>query len=78
MRTIVNFLSVEWTRHVPKGVPTMLRKTMIVLADVATLTAGSASRNMFLNIFFVHHNSIAAAEHGSDFRIHANKVNMMK
>jgi hypothetical protein len=56
----------------------MLRKTMIVLADVATLTAGSASRNMFLNIFFVHHNSIAAAEHGSDFRIHANKVNMMK
>jgi hypothetical protein len=24
--------------------------------------------NMFLNIFFVHHNSTAAAEHGSDFR----------
>jgi hypothetical protein len=29
---------------------------------------------MFLNIFFAHHNSTAAAEHGSDFRIHANKV----
>src|SRR5580704_12568824 len=28
----------------------------------------TVSRNMFLNIFFVHHNSIAAAEHGSDFR----------
>ena len=24
--------------------------------------------NMFLNIFFVHRNSTAAAEHGSDFR----------
>jgi hypothetical protein len=23
---------------------------------------------MFLNIFFVHHSSTAAAEHGSDFR----------
>jgi hypothetical protein len=28
----------------------------------------TASQNMFLNIFFVHHNSTAAAEHGSDFR----------
>jgi hypothetical protein len=27
---------------------------------------------MFLNIFFVHHSSTAAAEHGSDFRNQAN------
>jgi len=31
-RTIVNCLSVEWTPSRPKRVPTMLRKTMIVLA----------------------------------------------
>src|SRR5882757_3797676 len=28
----------------------------------------TASQNMFLNIFFIHHNSTAAAEHGSDCR----------
>jgi hypothetical protein len=28
----------------------------------------TASQNMFLNIFVVHHNSTAATEHGSDFR----------
>jgi hypothetical protein len=28
----------------------------------------TASQNMFLNIFAVHHNSTAATEHGSGFR----------
>jgi hypothetical protein len=49
---VMNFLSVERTpsrpkicqsngrRRVPKGVPTMLRKTMIVLAKAAALTSG--------------------------------------
>jgi hypothetical protein len=32
----------------------------------------TASQNMFLNIFFPHHKSTAAAEHRSDFAIQAN------
>src|SRR6478735_6619989 len=32
----------------------------------------TASQNMFFNIFFVHHNSTAAAEHRSDLRYQAN------
>jgi hypothetical protein len=34
----------------------------------STWRDNTAGQNMFLNIFFVHHSSTAAAEHGSDFR----------
>jgi hypothetical protein len=38
--TIVIFCQSNGRRRVPKGVPTMLRKTMIILAKGAALTSG--------------------------------------